>query len=143
MKRIALLAAIGAGLLALPNTATAEDGAVNCPAGVGVSADQICVHVSGAGGEFVINNADSCTYVNGWGTNPYAGLCTEAESRGPSCGGAPDADPANTGGCFGITAAPSAVNAALNSAPLSAVTAMLICDDGNPRSAGLDGCFIP
>jgi hypothetical protein len=156
MKRIALLAVIAGSLMALPSTATAQNGAASClgttvgTVTVGIPASGVCIYesTSWAGGELVINNADSCTYINAWSSNPgtpgYAGLCTESASRGPSCTADPaDADPANTGGCFGITPAPAAGNQVLNSGPASAVTAMFICDDGNPQNAGRDGCLIP
>jgi hypothetical protein len=145
MKRIALLAVIGAGLMALPGTAAAQLGSVNCPSGLQISASQICVHVAGAGGELVVNNADSCTYINGWSTNPfyvgYAGICTQA-TPDPTCNGTGQGSGANEGGCFWIKSAPAAVNEALQ----NPVTVTLICgnlEGENPRHTGRDGCFLP
>jgi hypothetical protein len=156
MKRIALLAVVAGSLMALPSTAAAQSGSVNCPGGVGASADQICVDVGGTGGELVIADEDNCTYINAWSSNPgtpgYAGLCTDGESRGEDCTTATDSDPDNTGGCFQIKDAPDPVNPTLNSEPVSVVTGTFICGnttgedpknttaDGNP---GRDGCAIP
>lgn len=143
-------------MLALPSTAAAQSGAVNCPGGVGVSADQICIDVGGAGGELVIADEDSCTYINAWESNPgtpgYAGLCTEGQSRGENCDTGTDADPANTGGCFQIKPAPE-LNAVLNDDEgLGIVTGTFICgnttgedpkDTTAGENPGRDGCAIP
>jgi hypothetical protein len=159
MKRIALLAVIGAGLLALPSTAAAQTS--NCPSPPNVDVEitvappsaRVCVVVppaGNAGGELVINPA-GCSYINGWVTNPapargYAGICTNAVSRGPACN--PDGQPtgANTGGCLGVDGNPGGVNAVLNSPPVAAVTAMFICGSTsgeNPQSTTRRGCSIP
>jgi hypothetical protein len=163
MKRIALLAVIAGSLMALPSTAAAQTAAeAGCTGPVEINhktppaTASACVDVGGAGGEIVVADEDSCTYINAWSSNPgtpgYAGLCTGAVSRGPSCTTATDSDPDNTGGCFQIKDAPAPVNAALNTAPVSVVTGTFICGNttgedpknttagGNP---GRDGCAIP
>src|SRR5687767_7329508 len=119
LKRIALLAVIGAGMLALPSTAAAQSSTCSGPVGTTPSG-AICVDVLGAGGELVVNNSDGCSYVNGWETNPgspgYGGICTGATSRGPNCSTTGTQGP-NTGGCFEIKGAPAPVNQTLNTAP--------------------------
>ena len=143
MKRIALLAVIGGSLLALPSSAAAQSGAVNCPAGVQVSPSYICVHVDGAGGEAVINPAD-CSYINGWESNPgtpgYAGICTGATTD-PGCDGVDNGSGANEGGCFWIKPLP------INQAPLqNPVTSLFICGNTSgedPANSSRDGCSIP
>jgi hypothetical protein len=154
MKRIALLAVIAAGLLALPSTAAAQT--PTCPDVVHVSQGPppyACVDVNGTGGELVINRGTaSCSYINGWATNPapargYSGICTGATSRGPTCN--PDGHPAggiNTGGCLGVDGNPGGVSALLSSPPVAAVTAMIICGNTsgeNPRNTTRRGCSIP
>ena len=145
MKRIALLAVTGAGLLASPSSAAAQSGAVNCPAGLQVSPSYICVHVNGVGGEAVINPG-GCSYINGWTTNPgtpgYAGICPGATTD-PGCDGVDNGFGANSGGCFWIKGAPPVVNNALQ----NPVTAMLIChvdaSGEDPEHVNRDGCSIP
>ena len=151
MKYTALLALIGAGLLALPSSAAAQvpdDGAARCPAGVDVDSTDghICVHQSGQGGEAVLDPA-GCSYINGWdsGAAPgYAGICTHA-THNPAC---PEPRPGpNEGGCFWLKDAPGA-SALFNSldTPARDVTDMFICGNtsgGNPESTTRDGCFVP
>jgi hypothetical protein len=149
LKRIALLAVIGAGLLALPSSAAAQSGAANCPGGVEVSASGACVYVeapvTGAdvGGELVLN-AGGCSYINGWTTNPgtpgYAGLCTLAP-HDAGCGPDDEGSGANTGGCFWIKPLPVDQTALQNP-----VTDMFICGNTSgedPQASGRDGCKIP
>lgn len=149
MKRIAVLAVIGTGLLALPSSASAQLGAVNCPAGVQVSASYVCVHSNGLGGEAVLN-PPSCSYVNAWSTNPvtagYAGFgtsCPETGTKDMSCNGIDEGSGSNSGGCFWIKPAPEAVNRALQ----NPVTAMLIChvdaSGEDPANVNRDGCSLP
>ena len=168
MKYIALLAVIGAALLA-PSSASAQSGATNCPGGVKVVTPNVEVSVSppnvnvsrtsvcvfnaetGAGGEAVLDPA-GCSYVNAWQTNPgtpgYAGICTQTTTTSPGCDGQ-DNDPAgnNTGGCLWVKPAPADVNNAINSAPPGfAVTAMFICGNTSgedPMASNRDGCSIP
>jgi hypothetical protein len=149
LKRIALLAVIGAALLA-PSSASAQSGAVNCPAGVEVSPSHVCVHVNGQGGEAVINPG-GCSYINAWTTSQptpgYGGICTQTQTTSPGCDGQ-DNDPngANTGGCFWVKPAPDAVNQAINAAPTQVVTAMFICGNTSgedPQNTPRRGCSIP
>ena len=147
MKRIALLAVIGAGLLALPSSVSAQSGAVNCQGTVHVSASYICVHINGIGGEAVIN-VPSCSYINAWSTNPvtpaYAGMgtsCPETGWKDTDCDGVDAGSGSNSGGCFWIKPAPAVINNALQ----NPVTAMLICGDisgEDPASSNRDGCSI-
>jgi hypothetical protein len=155
MKRIALLAVIGAGLLALPSTAAAQVSDCTPVAGpVGNTANgDLCVDQGGVGGELVIARGPaSCSYINGWVANPapargYSGICTGAVSRGPTCN--PDGHPAggiNTGGCLGVDGNPGGVNAVLNGPQLAAVTRLFICGSTSgedPRSTTRRGCSIP
>ena len=149
MKRIALLAVIGAGLMALPSTAAAQSGATECPGGVEVSANRICVNVAPAGnigGELVIGDSNGCSYINGWSANPgaskgYGGLC---EGAGPSspCPGSHPSGP-NTGGCFVLRDASGGDVFAFPSNP---VTDMFICGNTtgeDPQNSNRRGCSIP
>ena len=141
MKRIALLAVIGGSLLALPSTAAAQ--ASDCSAAVGTTtAGDPCVDVGGGvGGELVIRPS-GCSYING--SPGYAGICTNAVSRGPTCSTSGGSG-ANTGGCFQVGGGPGGVNQLLNTAPVGTVTAIFICGSTgqNPKNTNRDGCSIP
>ena len=163
MKRIALLAIVGAALLA-PSSASAQAPPPACQDGSEVSPGNpgyFCVYVEGPaqtggqdiGGEAVFNSA-GCSYINAWTTNPgtpgYAGICTQTKTTDPGttgCNGIDEGSGPNEGGCFWIKPAPDDVNNAINSAPPGfAVTAMFICGNTSgedPKNSTRDGCSIP
>ena len=153
MTRIALLALIGAGLMALPSSAAAQSGATKCPSSAeahvaGEHVLYVCVHVNGLGGEIVINPARS--YINGWSSNPgstagYAGFAN-THTRDGDCDGDDEGSGSNYGGCFWIKDAPWFVNDGLNGPFESFVTAMFICGNTSgedPDNSARDGCSIP
>jgi hypothetical protein len=150
LKRIALLAVIGASLLALPSSASAQQ--PNCPddglppAEVNVTSNGLCaVGPAGEGGELVVNPG-GCSYINAWSDNPgtpgYAGICTQTTTTDPGCDGIDAGSGSNEGGCFWIKPADPAVNQALQ----NPVTAMFICGNTSgedPAASSRDGCSIP
>ena len=147
MKRIALLAVIGAGLLALPGTAAAQ--VSDCSGVVGTTtAGDTCVDAGGIGGEAVIRpSVGGCSYINGWTSNPvqgYAGLCLGA-AHDAGCGSADEGSGANTGGCFWIKPLPPELDF-VQQALQNPVADMFICGNTSgedPQASGRDGCKIP
>ena len=166
MKRIALLAVIGAGLMALPGTATAIN---ECPGGGAVetwgsalgggsgvggnAAVGVCVDTDAApgvadGGYVEVGNGGSYGVVDGSDDNAgnaggYAGFVTPgsvADSSKDSCDGSDDASPShNTGGCFWLKA-PANLNLT------NAVTTMFVCGNTSGKywaQSSRDGCSIP
>ena len=161
MKRIALLAIVVGGLLALPSSAAAQTS--DCPndiAGIAhvssppyppvyACADSNGAAPGGVGGEGLYDPA-GCSYVNGWSDNPdgkgYAGICTQTRTTDPGCDGIDGGSGSNTGGCFWIKPAPDDVNQALNSGAVGTVTAQFICGNTSgedPNNTTRDGCSIP
>jgi hypothetical protein len=124
VKRIALLAVVGAGLLVVPGTATARTDcgyAGGGPAQVytsgGVTGDALvgaCLDTNTAvdGGYVEIGNGSRGTYavVDGSDSNPsnaagYGALSTyEAGSKDTSCDGVDSGSGTNSGGCLWIKA---------------------------------------
>jgi hypothetical protein len=159
MKRIALLAVIGAGLMALPSSAAAQTACRNGAPAPGVQVTPIpggvyaCVDVGGGvGGESEISVSPTGSYgwVDGFDNNPgsgtgYAGLNAGGisdTSKDSNCDGVDAASSSNnSGGCFWIKGAPAAVNNALQ----NPVTAMFICGNtsGGRTTSTRDGCSIP
>lgn len=164
MKRIALLAVIGAGLLALPGTAAATSDcsfagggaavvygtAVNGDPGADNALVGVCVDtnlpVDGGyaevGSGYGIIDGSDANPGNGAG---YAGLDAGGVSdtnKDPDCDGVDEGGNHNSGDCFWIKPAPDAVNALLQ----NPVTALFICGNTSGAdwsAAGRDGCSIP
>jgi hypothetical protein len=170
LKRIALLAVIGAGLLALPGSAAATSDCsfagggpavvygTAVPVGPGAGnpgADNalvgVCVDtnlaIDGGYGEVgtgygVIDGSDSNPAGNGQG---YAGLNAGGVSdsnKDTNCDGVDSGGDHNSGGCFWLKPAPASVNALLQ----NPVTALFVCGNTSGpdwSAAGRDGCSIP
>jgi hypothetical protein len=168
LKRIALLAVIGAGLMALPGTASARSDCTFANGGAGgtvvaygtaVNGDPgadnalvgVCVDTNTAidggyaevgAGYAVIDGSDANPDGNGRG---YAGLNAGGVSdsnKDANCDGVDSGGDHNSGGCFWLKPAPASVNALLQ----NPVTAMFICGNTSGSdwgAAGRDGCSIP
>jgi hypothetical protein len=162
LKRIALLAVIGAGLLALPGTAAARSDcfsggpvevygtAIGSHGGADSALVGACVdtNLPADGGYAEVGSGYGI--VDGSDVNPgngagYAGLNAGGVSdsnKDANCDGDDTGGDHNSGGCLWIKPAPPAVNALLQ----NAVTAMFICGNTSGAdwaAAGRDGCSIP
>jgi hypothetical protein len=169
LKRIALLAVIGAGLVALPGTASATSdctfangnpgpGGTVVPYGTAVNGDKgadnaivgVCVDTNTAADGGYAEVGSGYGIIDGSDANPgngagYAGLNAGGvsdTSKDAACDGVDSGGGHNSGGCFWIKPAPSAVNALLQ----NPVTAMFICGNTSGAdwsAATRDGCSIP
>lgn len=156
MKRIALLAVIAGGLLALPGSAGAIS---NCPYGTvytsggagGNAALGVCVDTNTAadGGYVEVGQGGSYGIIDGSDANPagnaqgYAGFVQPGavadSSKDSACDGNDTAAPSrNSGGCFWFK--PLGLNLT------NAVTTMFVCGNTSGpdyATAKRDGCAIP
>jgi hypothetical protein len=156
LKRIALLAVIGAGMMALPGSAGAIS---NCPYGTvytsggagGNAALGVCVDLNTPidGGYAEVGNGASYGIIDGSDANPagngqgYAGFVTPGgvsdSSKDASCDGSDDAAASrNSGGCFWFK--PLGLNLT------NPVTTMFVCGNTSGpdyATATRDGCAIP